>query len=992
MTAVPSAPSTAKPASMPRLLPWVAGLAAGLYASRLIAERLSGAAPLELLTLLVLACAAAGVGLALWLARRGAATWPLYATVFYLLWPGTQPTFAALVGLAALVMLAWVNHWRLPRWLPAEALVLIGALALYISTLAPGLLPADSGEFQVVSQVLGIAHPPGYALYTLIGRLFTLLPLRDPAWRVNLYGAVCGALTLAVLARTVRRLSGSSAAAVLAAGMLGLATTFWAQSTTANIRSLTALFTALCVASLLQWQRTRAQRDLLLFALCFGLGVGHHASTGLLGLGFLAFILACEPRILLAPRRWLPALGVFAASFVVLAYLPIRSAMQPAFDPAPIRTWSDFTSHVLASGFGGDMLYFRTWPELAARLGVWLQILRLQFGLILPIAALLACVPLARANRRALLLISSVLVINTLAAVTYRAPQTTEYLIPSYVAWALLFGCGLGVTLRDWPRRDVWAPPLALLTVAVALLGVGNYPSFAALHRDESTRDYATALLANAPEGALVLSNWHQATGMWYLQTVEGLRPDVEVTYVYPEGALPNEEVWLRRIGEALPARPVIVTNWFYAYASTAYTWVPYGEAWLVRAEPLRELPSSATEREVAFEEGFRLLGWELQGEARTPGDTLELRVYWRAEQAPQRDYSSFAQLLGPQGVVGQGDIVHTASQVLPGAVQVDSYRLPLLLHTPPGEYQLITGFYYTTADGWQRLLADGQDHVALTSLYVRAAEQAPATRHPRCDDYANGLRMVGVDYDQSVAGQTRLYLHWRNPLSRPAEGRPPAPFLDTTAVTVQAWTDDQRVAQATVPALGRGLAATIALDVPGGATRIALRLVSADGASVALLGPWHWPTERAASYTLPASGAHYVPLGGEMAFVGWDHLPGNARAGEALTLRPRFLALQPLVHDRTVSAGLRQPATGWERKNDGTPALGAIPTLKWVRGWLVEDVRRVELPDDAPAGEMALTLQVYDAFTLQPLGVLDERLVREGQGTTLTLEPVTIE
>ncbi|NLG27738.1 MAG: DUF2723 domain-containing protein, partial [Chloroflexi bacterium] len=592
-----------RPATTAPIAPAVAGLAAGLYASRVIAERLSGAAPLELLAPLVIACAAAGVGLALWLARRGVATWPLFAPALYLLWPGTQLTFAALVGLATLVMLAWGNHWRLPRWLPVEALVLVGALAHYIGTLAPGLLPADSGEFQVVSQVLGIAHPPGYALYTMLGRLFTLLPLRDPAWRVNLFGAVCGALTLAVVARTVRRLTGSSPSSVLAAGMLGLATTFWAQSTSANIRSLTALFTALCVASLLQWQRTRAPRDLLLFALCFGLGVGHHASTGLLGLGFLAFLLACEPRIVLAPRRWLPALGVFVASFVVLAYLPIRSAMHPAFDPAPIRTWSDFASHVLASGFGGDMLYFRTWPELAARLGVWLQIIRLQFGVLLPIAALLACVPLARANWRALLLIVCVLVINTLAAVTYRAPQTTEYLIPSYVAWALLLGCGLGCALRDWPRRQtqtaepraVWAPPLALLTVAVATLGVANYPSFAALHRDDSTRTYATDVLSAAPEGALVLSNWHQATGMWYLQTVEGLRPDVEVTYVFPEGALSNEEVWLRRIGEAIDERPVIVTNWFYAFAGAGYTWVPYGEAWLVRAEPLRELPASAT-------------------------------------------------------------------------------------------------------------------------------------------------------------------------------------------------------------------------------------------------------------------------------------------------------------------------------------------------------------------------------------------------------------
>ncbi|NLG28059.1 MAG: hypothetical protein GX557_09115, partial [Chloroflexi bacterium] len=436
--------------------------------------------------------------------------------------------------------------------------------------------------------------------------------------------------------------------------------------------------------------------------------------------------------------------------------------------------------------------------------------------------------------------------------------------------------------------------------------------------------------------------------------------------------------------------RPVIVTNWFYAFAGAGYTWVPYGEAWLVRAEPLRELPASATARDVAFEEDIRLLGWELQGDAQSPGDTFALRVYWRAEQAPERDYSSFAQLLGPQGVVGQGDIVHVASQVLPGAVQVDSYRLPLLLHTPPGEYQLITGFYYTTADGWVRLQADGQDHVALISLYVRAAEEPPATLHARSDDYANGLRLVGVDYDQSVAGQTRVYLHWRNALRRVPDSSD-APSQVTAAGVVQAWSDGRALAQATVPALGPGQSATVALDLPGGVASVSLRLVRADGAPVARLGPWHRLRARDAALRLPTASAHYVPLGGEVAFVGWDNQPLEVRSGESLVLRPRFLALRPLVHDRTVSVGLRQTATGWERKDDGTPALGAIPTLKWVRGWLVEDVRRLELPDDTPAGELALTLQVYDAFGLQPLGVLDERLVREGQGVTLSLEGVQV-
>ena len=49
------------------------------------------------------------------------------------------------------------------------------SLALYIRTLASGVLPGDSGEFQVLTHQLGIAHCPGYPVYLVIVKLFTFL-------------------------------------------------------------------------------------------------------------------------------------------------------------------------------------------------------------------------------------------------------------------------------------------------------------------------------------------------------------------------------------------------------------------------------------------------------------------------------------------------------------------------------------------------------------------------------------------------------------------------------------------------------------------------------------------------------------------------------------------------------------------------------------------------------------------------------------------------
>ena len=74
------------------------------------------------------------------------------------------------------------------------ALVLIISLFVYLSALCPGISLGDAGELISASYTLGIAHPPGYPVYTLLGKLFTFLPFGTIAGRINLMTAILGAL------------------------------------------------------------------------------------------------------------------------------------------------------------------------------------------------------------------------------------------------------------------------------------------------------------------------------------------------------------------------------------------------------------------------------------------------------------------------------------------------------------------------------------------------------------------------------------------------------------------------------------------------------------------------------------------------------------------------------------------------------------------------------------------------------------------------------
>ena len=145
---------------------------------------------------------------------------------------------------------------------PSATDVLLGLIffALYLFTRVPSVLPADSGEFQLVAWKLGIAHPPGYPLYTIVGWLLSRF-FASPAFALNLLSAALAAVTLVIVSRTVQTLTGSITAGILAAALLGVSTTFWAQATTANIRMPAAFFTALCVSLLVTWSRGRLAGD-----------------------------------------------------------------------------------------------------------------------------------------------------------------------------------------------------------------------------------------------------------------------------------------------------------------------------------------------------------------------------------------------------------------------------------------------------------------------------------------------------------------------------------------------------------------------------------------------------------------------------------------------------------------------------------------------------------------------------------------------------------
>src|SRR5262249_52220609 len=113
-------------------------------------------------------------------------------------------------------------------------------------------------------------------------------------------------------------------------------------------------------------------------------------------------------------------------------------------------------------------------------------------------------------------------------AVLYNARDSIVYLAPTVTVVAL--GAGLGATwlLRLLAPRAAIVLSIALLT-SIAWQVRSGWPEVDVAH-DRSAREWATQRLQGVPDGAVVhVQADDQLFALWYLQGVEGLRPDVVV-------------------------------------------------------------------------------------------------------------------------------------------------------------------------------------------------------------------------------------------------------------------------------------------------------------------------------------------------------------------------------------------------------------------------------------------------------------------------------
>lgn len=435
----------------------------------------------------------------------------------------------------------------------ASFVVFALSLALYFATAARTVTLVDSGELIVAAATLGVAHPPGFPVWTLLGHAFSLLPLGSVAFRVTLLSAVSAAIA-AALATAVSRVLGAARATETAGGRkrraaqpptpavapsLAVATglvvaterTFWFYATVAEVYTLTAALLLGSGLALLEWRRRRREEELrshrLLIAAgaLLGLALGTHHVTAILVLpGMLLFAIRVGGWRSPGLRR--AALAAIALAMAAYAYLPLAASRDPVLawgDPRHLHT---FWWHVTGKWYQ-ENLFQTSLQRMAENLAALPALLWQELG---PVLLLSGVGALWLWRRDRVVCVAALLscVCNVVYGIKYEIAEDSDaYFLPLFVALAIAAGLGFHALAAKSARRA-----LAVAVSAVVGLAVWHHRG-ADRSQDRVAHDFVTDALAGvAPGGLLLTLDWQLYSPWLYRNHVEGFRDDATVVDV----------------------------------------------------------------------------------------------------------------------------------------------------------------------------------------------------------------------------------------------------------------------------------------------------------------------------------------------------------------------------------------------------------------------------------------------------------------------------
>lgn len=442
---------------------------------------------------------------------------------------------------------------------------------IYLTTLAPSVVKIDSGELTTVQSTLGIAHPTGYPFFTMVGYLFTLIPLPfTDVYKLNLLCAIWCAASVGVFVYTVKYVldnfqyfipqkisvkekqtkkknkqvvesktkislseNGKLIAAVFSGLLLAFSKTFWEQSTSVEVYSLHIFLITHIIFFLVKAYTEKSDKLLpknwLLFVVFLALGFTNHMTTILIlpGVAYLFF-----NKFGFNKKSFSKILASLVIFFLIIiafySYLPIRASQNPILNWGNPIDLERIMRHI--SGKQYQVWLFSSTAEAKKQFTYFINSLPTQFSLSLLISMLGLVYSFIYAKRFGIFILIT-FVTTVLYSINYDINDIDSYFLLAYISIAFFSVFGI-IKLLSLLKLKKFSHSVTIGVIALFIL-LQAYSNYAKVDDSKTYtyEDYTKSILKSVPKNAVIFTyEWdYFVSPSYYFQYVDNYRKDVTV-------------------------------------------------------------------------------------------------------------------------------------------------------------------------------------------------------------------------------------------------------------------------------------------------------------------------------------------------------------------------------------------------------------------------------------------------------------------------------
>lgn len=402
--------------------------------------------------------------------------------------------------------------------------------ALYVRTMCPTIYTMDCGELILAANKLEIAHPTGYPLFCILGKISAcVIPFGSIAWRINAMNALFAAATVAVLFLAISEVARKYTATFVAA-LFAISPLFWDVAGYAEVHALSSLLVSVELFLFLRWRRVGNSQLLYWLAFTAGLAMTNHLSSALILPGILFGVLQRDRSLIRNLAFVLRSFALFVIPLSLYLYLPLRAGATWDHMWGDVYAETGFIAYVTGQWFRSrmfSMMPVEVWQRGLRFLGLVVDSFPIWVAWTIPLGAVL--IRRRKAGPLGALLIMALL--NVAYNINYKIPDIEPYFVPTMLVLSICLAVGLEFLIERLRNGPVKFAALVALPVILLVLIVSGLQR-SDKHDAWFITDYANNVLKTPAKDSLVIACGDSCfNALRYAQEVNGDRPDLIIAH-----------------------------------------------------------------------------------------------------------------------------------------------------------------------------------------------------------------------------------------------------------------------------------------------------------------------------------------------------------------------------------------------------------------------------------------------------------------------------